>query len=206
MRGSKLITILIVAGLLVAGCGLLEVSGSGGGCPGGGACAEKPAEASPNELSDAASSPREAGEKTAPAAIPYRQAGLYFPHVREPASEYMTALGGGTLFVEDGCIRMGDPAGSPRRGHADVVVWPYGYSLSRQRGEVFVLNAKGEVAARIGEEVRMGGGQILKDGLAPTPERERRAFEEYREKMGVPERCRGSLWVASPGVRVVKRG
>lgn len=166
----------------------------------------KTADASPGERSDAGSSAHEAKEKTAPAAIPYRQAGLHFPHVPEPASEYMTALGGGTLFVDDGCIRMGDPAGNPRRGHADVVVWPYGYSLSGQHGEVFVLNAQGEVVARVGDEVRLGGGQISKNGLASTPEGERRAFEEYRQKMGVPERCRGPLWVASPGVRVVKHG
>lgn len=203
MLRSELITILFVAGLLVAGCGLVGVSGSGGGCPGGGACAENPAET--DERSDAGSSTREGVGKTTPDPIPYTQAGLYFPHVPEPASEYMMALGSGTLFVEDGCVRMGNPTGNPRRGHFDVVVWPYGYSLSRDGRRILLHNSKGEIVARVGDEVRMGGGQISKNGLASTPEEERSAFEKYREKMGVPDRCKGSLWVAGPEVRVVKR-
>jgi len=63
-----------------------------------------------------------------------------------------------------------------------------------------------EEEARVGDAVRMGGGEIAKDGLAATPEGERRAFERYREKMGVPDRCGGLLWVASPGVRVIREG
>lgn len=119
---------------------------------------------------------------------PQKQAGLFFPRGSESGGYYPSALGGGRLVVKDGCIHMA-PGG--------VVVWPYGYSLRGEDGEILVLNGRDEVVAKVGDEVRMGGGQITQEEAGPTPEAARRAFEEKRGELGVPDRCRGPLWVSS---------
>lgn len=113
---------------------------------------------------------------------------------------YPSALGGGTLFVEDGCIRMGV------RKDSSVVVWPYGFSLRRRDGEILILNTKRKVEARAGDEVRIGGGQITQDEAGRTPEAARRNFGEARQEAGVPDQCRGPLWAASPVVSVTGEG
>lgn len=145
-------------------------------------------------------------ERTAhdpPAQAPRKEAGLFFPS--QPSSKtnaYMMALGKGRLLTVDGCVRLEGAHGDS----GDVVVWPPGYSLDRRDGEVLVLNEKGEVEARVGDEVEMGGGEISEDALAEKPEAQRRAFEKERHRYGVPGRCRGPLWVAAPNVRVLREG
>ena len=137
-------------------------------------------------------------ERTAydpPARTPRKQAGLFFPRFTEPSEMSPQALGGGRLVVRDRCIHMAPDGGG------GVVVWPYGYSLRREGGEVVVLNGRDEVVASVGEEVRMGGGQITREEAGPTPEAASRAFEEKRGELGVPDRCRGPLWVSSGVVR-----
>jgi hypothetical protein len=129
-----------------------------------------------------------------PPRAPQKRAGLYFPQAG-PADDFMTALGGGTLVVRNRCIHM-----APDRG-GGVVVWPHGYSLRREGNEVLVLNSRGEVVAKVGEEVRMGGGQITQEEAGPMLEAARRNFEEEREELGVPDGCRGPLWVSSGVVR-----
>ena len=126
-----------------------------------------------------------------PSQVPKKQAGLFFPQVPEPPGSVTGALGSGRLFVKDRCIYMGTGR------YGDVVVWPYGYSLSRGNGEIRVVNASGKVVAKVGDEVSMGGGQITQGEAGPTPEAARRQFEEKRGELGVPDRCRGPLWVSS---------
>lgn len=48
-----------------------------------------------------------------------------------------------------------------------MVVWPYGYSLKRERGEILVLNGKGKIVAK----VRMGGGRSPRVKPGPRPRR-----------------------------------
>ena len=133
-----------------------------------------------------------------PPQVPKKQAGLFFPQVPEPGGLHPTAVGGGRLFIRNDCIYAGP---TQRRYRdvvpSDVVVWPYGYSLSRKGGEIRILNEKGKVVARVGEEVRMGGGEITQAEAGPTPEAARRQFEEKRGELGVPDQCRGPLWVSS---------
>lgn len=106
-------------------------------------------------------------------------------------------------MVEAGCVRIRAEGASGGPGDV-VVVWPAGYSLARSGSEVLVLGRKGKVEARVGDEVSMAGGQISEGALAEEPETQRRAFEGVRRRYGVPGRCRGPLWVAAPGVRVVR--
>ncbi len=116
----------------------------------------------------------------------------------------MMALGKGCLLGVDGCVRL-----EGVRGNSGDVVGPPGYSLDKRDGEVLVLDKKGEVGeveARVGDEVKMGGGEINEGAPAEKPGAQRRAFEKERHRYGVPGRCREPLWVAAPNVRVLREG
>ncbi len=137
----------------------------------------------------------EADTHDPPAQVPQKQVGLFFPQLPQPTRMGMAGLGLGELFVKDRCIYMGT-----RRHHADVVVWPYGYSLERKGAEIRVLDEQGRVVARVGEQVELGGGEITQAEAGPTPEAARQQFEEKRGELGVPDRCRGPLFVSWVGV------
>ncbi len=136
----------------------------------------------------------EEGTHDPPARVPQKQAGLFFPQLPQPTGMGTTGLGLGELFVKDRCLYMGT------RRHADVVVWPYGYSLDRKGAEIRVLDEQGRVVARVGEQVKMGGGEITQAEAGPTPGAARQQFEEKRGELGVPDRCRGPLFVSWVGV------
>ena len=126
-----------------------------------------------------------------PPQVPKKQAGLFFPQMPGPEAVMLQALGGGRLFVKNGCIYAGPTERRYRDEVAsDVVVWPHGYSLSRKGGEVLILDEKGRVVARVGEVARMGGGEIRREDSGGH-------FEETRGELGVPDRCRGPLWISS---------
>lgn len=44
-------------------------------------------------------------------------------------------------------------------GHVEIVIWPHGYS-GRVGDPVAVVDADGNVMARVGDRVRIGGGEI----------------------------------------------
>ena len=187
-----IITWIAALVLLMAGCGLGAANAPAGsadrtsttGTPEGTTAEETTTDLPPEE-----------NAYDPPAQAPQKQAGLFFPQKPRPGGLSLSALGGGKLVVKNSCIYMGT------RHHSDVVVWPYGYSLSRKDGEIRILNEKGKVVAQVGEEVRIGGGEITQAEAGPTPEAARRQFEEKRGELGVPNRCRGPLWVSSGVVR-----
>ena len=153
------------------------------GCAPGPSVASGSSDAPPTDRADPR--PPERTVPDPPARPPQKQAGLFFPRLG-PASDFPQALGG-RLVVRDRCIHMAPDEGG------GLVVWPHGYSLRSEGGDILVLDGRGEVAAKVGEEVRMGGGQITQDAAGPTPEVARRAFAEKRGELGVPDRCRGPL-------------
>ncbi len=102
----------------------------------------------------------------------------------------MARIGGRLVVDEEGCLRLKtahDPQGY-------LPVWPPGYSPATESGEIRVLDDRGHVAARVGDRVILGGGEIRKDESGPTPQAARRAFDERRRKLGVPGKCRGPFW------------
>ena len=63
------------------------------------------------------------------------------------------ALLAGTLSSESGCVAV-----SGRPGSFVYVVWPAGYSLTDEGGDTWLVDDSGSLIARIGDQVRMGGG------------------------------------------------
>lgn len=81
---------------------------------------------------------------------------------------------------DDGCLRLDTP-------DAHTVVWPFGFSLTADDGELVVRDAGGDAVGAIGSRFRLGGGEVaaLHDGIALAPEDRDRA-----ESL-----CPGRYWI-----------
>jgi hypothetical protein len=104
---------------------------------------------------------------------------IYY-HLQPPTvGDRVNMLAGGNieLVLDEGCLRMGSADG-------DLIIWPPGFSLTTEDNGVQILNKAGEIVARVGEKVRMGGGQI-----------------SYPSQLGeyvlrhLPPSCPGPYWV-----------
>ena len=92
----------------------------------------------------------------------------------------------GKLVLDDrGCLLV------RAYGSTYVVVWPAGYKPEMADGEVRVLTGEGDIVARVGHRVYMGGGE--------TPLGDNKAVDE-RTEQELRKRCPGSYWVATPPV------
>ena len=110
--------------------------------------------------------------------------GIAFPR-QKPVEGYrmcMTALMIGTLQQEGECLFIQ----SIWQGNKLLPIWPPEYSLRVEGDQVLVLDAKGEVAVRVGDEVYMGGG-------GGTPE----AWTLQQ----IPPACRGEYFIVGCEVR-----
>ena len=112
--------------------------------------------------------------------------GIAFPRQMpvEGERESMTALARGKLVLVGSCLRMGSVDGN-------LLVWPPDFTLITENDQIQVLNGAGQVVARVGEDVRMGGGQIGHiEGLG-----------EYVRQQLSPD-CPGPYWIVGEGVRL----
>ena len=104
----------------------------------------------------------------------------FFPKQRPGGDMMMADIRGEFLLDDEGCLRV---AGNDRV----VPIWPADFSVDREDGQVRVLNSRGRVVARVGEEVYMGGGEVGRslEGIA-----------------GVEKRCSGTYWLVGTGVTI----
>jgi len=65
----------------------------------------------------------------------------------------MLAAANVELVLDEGCLRMGSADGH-------VIISPPGFSLVTEDDGVQILNETGLIVARVGEKVRMSGGQV----------------------------------------------
>ena len=130
---------------------------------------------------------------TNPATVP---TDVLFPRQRAGV-DYMQASGGGKLVLdEEGCLRIG------RRGGAagDVVVWPHDHSVEVDAsGEVRIREGKGRVVAKVGDDVRVGGGEVGDRGIDFVDE------GSVPSKQELLERCPGSYYPSANEVSAEER-
>ncbi len=69
----------------------------------------------------------------------------------------------GELVERDGCLRV---RGGP--GEDYLVVWPHGFRAATEHGRIVVLDSWGRVAARVGEQVQLGGKYFRADRTPRT--------------------------------------
>ena len=117
---------------------------------------------------------------------------IFFPKQKpvEGEREVMTAELIGELAVIEGCLRIASFSGS----NTDyLLVWPPDFRLNTEGDEIQVLNGDGQVAARGGEEVYMGGGKI---GYVHR-------LDEYVVRQ-LPPGCTGPYWIVGDVVSSAK--
>ncbi len=116
---------------------------------------------------------------------------VFFPRQKAWVNSYLMALWRGELILDgEGCLRV--------RGDGSLVpVWPPGFGVEVSGEEVRILNERGRVVARVGDEVEIGGGE------APPAERINVADERTRRELR--ERCPGQYWLAAPEVNVIRQ-
>ena len=72
----------------------------------------------------------------------------------------MQALAFGKLVVHEGCLAIASGADDPRPTY---VIWPDGYSLLERGGSTLLIDPVGRELARLGQDVRVGGGYVRPD-------------------------------------------
>jgi antitoxin component of RelBE/YafQ-DinJ toxin-antitoxin module len=114
--------------------------------------------------------------------------GIHVPQLRMRSSAFMSALIEGTLVVKDGCLRVVNGEGDS--GH--LVIWQTDYFVNNNAGVIEILDRDGDVVARVGETIRMGGGEI-----SMTDELKR----QLREPLS--KQCAGPYWLMGDIVKGV---
>jgi len=73
-----------------------------------------------------------------------------FPQLKMRSGSFMEALVIGELTLEDCYLRVDQ----------ELILWQPDYFVNNNDGTIEILDRNGEVVARVGEEVCMGGGEI----------------------------------------------
>lgn len=95
----------------------------------------------------------------------------------------MSALLTGELVVHDGCLQVI----SREPDETYTPVWPSDFSLSAAGDEIQILDGSGRVVLRVGEEVRLGGGEAR--SLTNIP-----AVDEQLQKE-LSSKCPSPYWL-----------
>lgn len=79
---------------------------------------------------------------------------IYFPK-QAPTNAYMEALFEGMLMLDkSGCLRAGVEG-----SEGSLMIWHHDFELRVTAESIEILNGAGQVVARVGEAIRMGGGE-----------------------------------------------
>ena len=99
----------------------------------------------------------------------------YFLVQKEPADVIMLVLLPGELKMDDnGYLRVG----------GELIIWPYGFSWKIEGKEIWIIDDRGQSVARVGDWVKMGGGEIPK------------YWAEENIGSPLPEDAEGPYWLA----------
>jgi hypothetical protein len=120
---------------------------------------------------------------------PVAPPGIFFPTV-PIGSDYPAALMEGTLQERAGCLFVA--AGQDHW----LLLWPEGYTARVAKGQLEVSDETGAVVGRVGEPLRVGGGEANPLEVGGAAEAERWATDLTGSD--VPERCGDLYWIVSP--------
>ncbi len=111
--------------------------------------------------------------------------GVAFPRQAPLVAVVMEAQLIGDLLLVDGCLRVKDIYS----GGSILPIWPPEFTLGAENDQLQVLDGDGQVVARVGEEVYMGGGEVSSPSLPECVRQE------------LPASCTGPYWIVGMGVR-----
>lgn len=103
----------------------------------------------------------------------------FFP-VQRAGMEVMASELKGKLVLDNGCLRV----------DKYLLIWPHGFSLRTEGEEILIIDSNGQVFARVGDEIYVGGGEVA------IPEEEAKEFiEESITGQPLPDNCTGPYWI-----------
>jgi hypothetical protein len=167
-------------------------------CGGGGPAAERPEQTHATASTTGASSQAATTEASTYQTEVFRGKEVFFPQQRRPVG-IGPAAGGVVKLVldDDGCIRFKPLPKDPGL----IPIWPAEFELDVRGGEIRILNGRGRVVAKVGQEVNMMGGEAGGSSL------EGYNIVDKRTKRELYERCRlRYYWFVTGNVYIPRRG
>lgn len=119
---------------------------------------------------------------------------IFFPRQKsvEGERDVATAEISGQLVVVDGCLHLNTHDGNT----SYAVIWPPDFTLRITGNLIEVLDHTGRVAARVGDEIYMGGGETQSiEGVGAVDEPLQREL---------PTKCGGPYWLVGEEVKPFK--
>ena len=92
----------------------------------------------------------------------------------------MTSLAEGKLVLDNGYLRL-----KGFFGKGDLLIWSYGFSLCTEGKKIQIIDSDGQVVARVGDRIKVGGGQVPAE-----------IVEKYIGQP-LPDDCKGPYWIIS---------
>jgi hypothetical protein len=108
----------------------------------------------------------------------------FFP-VQKSGLDQMLSLAEGKLVLDNGYLRIKRILALRFIGESDLLIWPYGYSLRIEGKEIQVIDSDGQVVARVGDRIKVGGGEVPAE-----------IVEKYIGQP-LPDDCKGPYWIVS---------
>lgn len=113
---------------------------------------------------------------------------VFLPRPTFAAADSMTALTRGRLTLDaKGCLHVEEP----KHNTGSVPVWPANFVVDTSKDEVRVLDDNGKVVGRVGQRIKLGGGEIPEEALGGNDLVEESLLEELLE------RCPGTYWLVA---------
>lgn len=117
---------------------------------------------------------------------------VFFPQLQRPTDTPEMMIIGKLTLDSKGCLRVtgeGDDAAAP--------IWPPGFELSTEGGQIEILDRQGRPRAKVGERVLIGGWQVgVPSQLSVLDEGTR---SELRQ------RCPADYWMSDGRMRILNR-
>jgi hypothetical protein len=110
---------------------------------------------------------------------------IYFPTLEEPANAHMDALARGKLILDGGYILL--KSSFLFFTEDMLLIWPYGYSVEVEKGNIHILDDNGDIVASVGDHVKIGGGQSTVS----------HSHLENLVGKPLPDRWEGTCWIVS---------
>ena len=111
----------------------------------------------------------------------------FFP-VQKAGLSRMEALLEGRLELDNGCLRVKYSDGNYLGNY--LLIWPHGFSLHTKGEEIQVIDINGQIVARVGDKITVGGGEIPGEGA-------KELIEESIVDQPLPDNCTGPYWIVS---------
>ena len=97
----------------------------------------------------------------------------------------MESLMEGVLETDDnGCLRVDNY----------LIIWPHGFSLRTEGEGIQVIDSNGQVVARVGDKITLGGGEF-------PGEKAREQIEEFIIEQPLPDDYQGPYWIVGETVK-----